>query len=452
MSTLSLRKRLLIAATFTLIAFLGLAGIALDRAFQTSAKVTEKNLLKTQVNALLTALEIDDLGNLIIPDRLPEPRLAAANSGMYAAIVNGRGETVWRSKSSLGVNLDFITATAPGTETFYQLDDKLESPFYYSFGIGWELDQERVIEFSLVLVNESRNYIQVINSHRNELIFWLGMAGLLLLVMQGISLGWGLRPLRQVMTELDLIEHAKQKKITGIYPQEIAQLSRRINNFIENERKNLQRYRNTLGDLAHSLKTPLAVIKGIADKDQVLDKENINEHVERMNQIVEYQLKRAASSQFSVMHGAVDVQNILTKLDKSLHKVYADKNVRVNWHVESSAMFFGDQADLFELLGNTLDNAFKWSEGKLMYRVFTRSTNSQMRPQLTIEIHDDGPGIRKSERSAVLQRGARVDQQIPGQGIGLAVVREIVERYEGELDILTSDLGGALIKIVFPET
>ncbi len=457
MSTLSLRKRLLISSTFTLAAFLGLAGVALDRAFQSSAKVSVKNQLKTQVNALLAALEIDEQGNLIIPARMPESRLISPSSGLYAVILDGSGEIIWRSKSSIGVQLDSLHTARPGVENFYQTTNRLDSPFYYSFGIAWELNSNREVELTVSIINESQNYIRVIRSHRKELVFWLGMAGVLLLLMQAVSLRWGLKPLVMVTQELDLIEHARQKKILGVYPQEIAQLSKRINLFIENERKNLARYHNTLGDLAHSLKTPLAVIRGITEKDAAnvndeRERENIGDLVERMNKIVEYQLKRATSSQFSVVQNAVNVAMVLKKLDNSLAKVYADKAINRQWHITPNAIFYGDESDLFELLGNIMDNACKWAASQVRYDTSIQTVAGEVHPGLTVAVHDDGPGIAKSERNAVFQRGARVDQHAPGQGIGLAVAREIIARYDGELTIETSELGGALIRASFPST
>ncbi len=452
MSTLSLRNRLLFAATFTLISFLGLAGIALDRAFIASTKVSVKNQLKTQINALLTVLEIDDEGALIIPDRMPESRLTSPNSGLYAVIMDEGGQKIWRSESSVGIPLNNLQTAQPGRETFYQLANSLDSPFYYSFGITWEVDPDKDVELTLAIINESQNYIQVILSHRKELVFWLGMAGVLLLLMQAISLRWGLKPLALVTEELDLIEHAKQKKILGRYPQEIAQLSERINLFIGNERKNLTRYRDTLGDLAHSLKTPLAVIKGITEKDREneLDRESISDLVERMSKIVDYQLKRAASSQFSVMHSAVNAETVLQKLDSSLQKVYAEKDIISEWQIVPDSIFYGDESDLFELLGNIMDNAYKWGKSNVRYKSIVNVATDAVHNGLIIEIHDDGPGIAKEERKAVFQRGARVDQHTPGQGIGLAVAREIIERYNGELTIDTSALGGTLITASFP--
>ena len=322
--------------------------------------------------------------------------------------------------------------------------------FIIVLALPGEIGFNKYVALSLVMIDESRNYMQTILSHRKELIFWLGMAGVLLLIMQGIILRWGLNPLGEVIKELDLIEHSKQKTITGVYPREIAQLSRRINLFIENERKNLTRYRNTLGDLAHSLKTPLAVIKGMTENDNRLDKEGIDELVDRMDKIVDYQLKRAASSQFSVMHTAINCEQVLNKLHGSMKKVYADKKINSTWNIDENAVFYGDESDLFEFLGNIVDNAFKWAKSSVLCVAKVIKEPGKVHNGVIFEIHDDGPGIAIDEREKVLKRGVRADQQTPGQGIGLAVVREIVERYEGTLTIDESNLGGVVIKISFP--
>ena len=113
MTNISLRNRLLLAATLTLIAFLGLAGVALDRAFVTSARETVRDQLKTQINALLTVTEVNRYGELVVPDQLPESRLASPNSGLYAAILDGEGRVLWRSKSSIGIELEYLETSDP---------------------------------------------------------------------------------------------------------------------------------------------------------------------------------------------------------------------------------------------------------------------------------------------------------------------------------------------------
>ena len=425
MSTLSLKNRLLISAAFTLIAFLGLAGFALEQAFIPSAKGIVKEHLRAQRNALLTLVSIPSKDVFSVQESLPESRLTLPNSGLYAVILDHSGNIIWRSRSSVGINLDIFETTATGMENFYQVSDDPGSPFYYSYGVEWEYSPQtqETLAFTLGILHESREYRELIRSHRNELIFWLGLAGTLLLVMQLFCLKWGLKPLAEVMRELDRIERFQQPRIRGIYPAEIAQLSQRINLFIENERKNLERYRNTLEDLAHSLKTPLAVIRVMTENREAMNRSQIRKYVKQMSRIVDYQLNRAAASQFSVMHTAVDVNATLSKVNDTLQNLYA---------------------------GKIMDNAYKWADTRVRVVGSMQSEDGKVHPGICLEVHDDGPGIHLSERDAVLKRGSRIDQQTPGQGIGLAVAREIVIRYQGALSIDDSPLGGALVRIRFP--
>ena len=447
-SALSLRNRLLFAATFILVTFIGLAGLALDRAFVSPAREAIRNQLRTDVYTLLQVFDFEEDGLPIIPDVMPErlTRLSSLNSQLYAFILDSRGEILWRSKSSVGIDPGELKVAESGKENFVQVGEG----FHYSYGVEWETGQDRRIDLTWLMVDQSSYYRDTIELYRKELFLWLGLATVILLVMQAVILRWGLKPLGSVTLELERIQQAKQDKILGRYPREIAQLSHRINTFIENERLNLTRYRDTLGDLAHSLKTPLAMIKGITDNKLQPDLKNIDEVVDRMNQIVEYQLNRAASSQLSVMHRAVDCEEVMRKLYASMKKVYRHKNMDSTWKIESGAVFYGDESDLYEFLGNIMDNAFKWARSRVLFVCRADRVEGRERKGLIVEIHDDGPGIAEAERASVLERGVRADQQTPGQGIGLAVVREIVQRYGGALTIESSELGGALIRTRFP--
>ena len=373
MNSLSLRSRLFWATSFTLISFLGLAGMALDRSYINSTRVTVRNQLRSHINVLLTALEVTEDGRPIVTDRLIEPRLSAPSTGLYALILDAQGEVLWKSISALGFSFERYAALLPGRERFDQLDTDLGSPFVYGYGINWELAADRSVEVTLVVIDASDDFLQTVRSYRKELVFWLGGAGLLLLAMQILCLHWGLHPLRKVMRELDRIEHAVQERIEGHYPEEIAQLSSKINLLIENDRRNLSRYRHTLGDLAHSLKTPLAIIRGMLEARDTIDREELGSLLDQMNRIVEYQLKRAASSKDTVGQIAVEVDGILKKLDQSLRKVYIGKSLAARWEIEDDARFYGDEGDLYELLGNVMDNAYKWSKEKLLFRVLDYS-------------------------------------------------------------------------------
>ena len=449
MSTLSLRKRLLITGAIVLITFLGLAGVALDRAFISSAKVSLKNQLRTQTFALLSVIEVGRSGQIVIPAQLPEARLSVLNSGLSATIIDGHGRILWQSPSALGSDLNDFEISPTGSEHFFQETDRLSSPFRYRFSVSWENEEGTEYEFSLVLVESSSHFADSVNEHRREIALWLGLVGVFLLILQMVALRWSLLPLGRVRDEIDLIETAKQTRIEGIYPQEIVELSERINLFIANERKNIERYRNTLGDLAHSLKTLLAVLRGMTEGRSQGELKEMNQYVDRMTDIVEYQLKRAASSRASIVHRLVDLRPVIQKILDSMDKVHRGKRVTTKVEIAEDTRFYGDRSDLYELLGNTIDNAYKWSVSTVHIGAKPVSSDQDRIQGVEILVEDDGEGVGADIRERVFERGIRADQRVEGQGIGLAIAREIVDHYHGELHLEKSRLGGAKVHILF---
>jgi two-component system sensor histidine kinase PhoQ len=278
--------------------------------------------------------------------------------------------------------------------------------------------------------------------YRATLWGWLLGMALLLLVSQALILRWGLRPLRRVGEELSGIEAGKQEKIEDEYPLEISRLTDNINILLEHEREHKARYRNALGDLAHSLKTPLAVLQAsLAGKDQTTD-DAFAEQIKRMNSIVDYQLQRAATAGSTGIGQQVDVEAVIARLTDSLLKVHSDRRYQLDVNVESSLMFKGDEGDLMEILGNLLDNAFKWCRQHI---VISASHNGK---KLCIRIEDDGPGMDPEQVQLLLKRGMRADETMPGHGIGLSIVNNIVRAYKGTLEIQRSELGGVAVIVV----
>ncbi len=405
--------------------------------------------MQANLHALMFALE-NPRGRGMYISRFAEPRLFREDSGLFAFILDGWNREIWRSMSASEFNLtEYLPKKTSMKVDVIRSGDNLDSSFIASLTVGWirfGISQD----ITLVLVDDASEHVERIYDFRWTLFKTLGLTGLVLLLVQVVSLFWGLSPLRQVSRELDQIEHAHQEKIMGQYPDEIAQLSTRINLFIENERKNLTRYRNALADLAHSLKTPLAEIIIMVGSKESPDQNRLEELTHDMNSIVEYQLKRASSSEFSVIHKAVEVEKILRRLEQSLCKIYADRGLDIQFELEQGVEFYGDEGDLFELLGNVLENAYKWANRVILCRTSSIRKSNVVHEGLIIEIHDDGPGINPNDREDILKRGVRLDERASGQGIGLSLVNEIVERYSGTLDISSSSLGGVLLTIKFP--
>ena len=210
---------------------------------------------------------------------------------------------------------------------------------------------------------------------------------------------------------------------------------------IRNERGNLARYRNTLADLAHSLKTPLAVIRFAIDTENPNRGEMIERQVERMNDIVRFQLQRALASGSETFGKPVPVAPVVDEVAASLAKVYTARGIAFEADVDAAAVFRGDRGELLEIVGNLLDNAFKWARTRV--RVVAHG-------DLVIEVEDDGPGIPAAQRAAVQTRGTRVDESVEGQGLGLAVVAETVTQRGGTLTLGDAALGGLRATVEYP--
>ena len=448
---ISLQTRLVLAFGILLILFLGLTGLVLDRAFRESVAAAVEERLQLQINALIGVAEPEN-GVFFVPD-LEEARFSQINSGLYGFILDAAGQVLWRSPSALNLRLDqadFLNQPMERGQTVFGSMETTEQGrlSYASYGIFWSpLEQE----FSFVVMESVEPTTAEIREFQSNLYLWFGGLALLLSIVQILLLRWGMKPLQQLATEVSSIEAGEKDQVEQQYPPELQAVSKNLNLLIKSERERQSRYRTTLGDLAHSLKTPLAVISGIVqqtgkDGGNVSEPgalKDLEEQLERMNQIVSYQLKRATRSGKSGYLGVpVKVAPAVAKIIGALAKVYRDRQISVDQELETDAVFHGEESDLMELCGNLLDNAFKYGDSRIHVRVFHQSR------QLHIEIEDDGNGIAEGDREWVLQRGARGDTLKSGQGIGLAVAVDIVSSYNGEISVGTGSLGGAKIKVV----
>ena len=289
---------------------------------------------------------------------------------------------------------------------------------------------------------------------RGSLWVYLGGAGVILLLLQMLVLRWSLRPLRRVIFELSRVQRGELSGMTESHPRELEPLTDSINAFIESERENLDRQRNTLADLAHSLKTPLAVLRAQLDEGihATALREELDTQLKRMNNLVSYQLARAASSGHALFAAPVPIESNAEEIVRGLEKVYASKGVICEFEIDPAARFHGEPGDLQELLGNLLENAFKWANSRVLLTATPTTTVGNRRAGLLLAVDDDGPGIAEEDVAHVLQRGVRGDERVQGHGIGLAIVQDLVRGYRGELQVTRSqELGGARFEVILPQ-
>jgi two-component system sensor histidine kinase PhoQ len=220
---------------------------------------------------------------------------------------------------------------------------------------------------------------------------------------------------------------------------------------IDSERPRSNRNRHTLDNLAHSLKTPLGAVRALLDDgDGAAMRRRINDQVERMNEIVRYQLRKPAASRGALGFAAVPVNEEVRKLVAGLAKVYRDKAPEFELDIDPGVRFRGEAGDFLELAGNLLDNACKWCCGKVRLTVEPAQADGARPGGLHLRVEDDGPGIPEVAAEQLLVRGMRLDESKPGHGIGLSIVRDVARAYGGDLRIGRSALGGAAIDVLIP--
>lgn len=451
----SLRNRLLIAAGALLAFFLGAAGVILERAFQESVEENIYSALQSKLFGLMAVIEVSN-DSVIVSDVLPESRYNQMDSGLYSEIRGRGGSLEWRSPSLGGRALP-VFSSLPGDFRYY--DDLIPESQEFDqiqlvamgLDIDWEGESGDITTLSLLVAEDHAPYDEQIAAYRRTLWFWLGGLAFALLLMQGLLLFWALIPLRRVASELGEVENGVLRALNSDYPKELLPLSDRINRFIDHEARQREHQKNVLGDLAHSLKTPLAVMRGMLNEQA-----DANKQLDAMQDIIDYQLQRASTMGRRMFTEPVEVAPELGRIIRSLTKVYAGRTIDFRVDVAESSdgknlRFFGDKGDLLEILGNLLDNACKHCKDIVKITANTLVVSAEEAPRgLQLIIEDDGPGIPIKQRSKVMQRGVRADSRTSGHGIGLATVSAIVDGYGGMVEIGDSQLGGARVVVSLP--
>lgn len=453
---LSLQARQMLAASLALVAFLGLTGFALDRAFTEAALNSQRERLENFAKAYLNGAEVLRSGAIVMPQVPPDPRFDRPGSGLYAGVV-GRGLR-WESASSLGRILPPPEPGTPGAGRFegpLQATEASGNPlevYRYSLTTIWETGRGD-LELTLALYEDASYVAGQVGVFRATLWAWLGAAALVLVLVQALALRWSLRPLAGVERALADVQQGSVARLLDDHPRELQPLTESINALIDSERRNLEQVRRTLGDLAHSLKTPLAVLQSRLEAGASGDelREDVRSQVQRMNDIVGYQLSRAARSGHVLFAAPLKIEATAEEIVLGLEKIYVGKGVLAEFDVDAAARFHGELGDLQELLGNLLENAFKWANRRVVLQVGVLPAPAGKRSGVLIAVEDDGPGIPEDQIDRLLQRGVRGDERVQGHGIGLSIVQDIVAAYQGALTVERApELGGARFVARFP--
>ena len=263
---------------------------------------------------------------------------------------------------------------------------------------------------------------------------------------------WSFRPIARLTRAVHELEMGKQQQLVFEPPEELSGLVHHLNRLLQQQRQQLERYRHSLDDLAHSIKTPLAVLQSTfhslrENPAQLSEQEPlIQTQISRIAQQIGYYLRRAVlCSELGLLRQQQAVEPLVSSLCKALRKVYDRKGVVLTLQCEPGLLYYGDRNDFLEIAGNIVENGCKYCLEYVDVRLYNE------RQQLVLEVNDDGPGVPEHRREQILQRGVRIDTLKPGQGIGLAVAAEILQANGGSMSIEQSELGGARFILRFQQ-
>ncbi len=448
----SIAARLSLAASLVLAGFVLITALALQSSVHQRAERARYERLQGLIYALLGASDVAAEGAVQVSTaELPDARLRQLNSGLYAAVFSAGGDSLWQSPSLLG-GLSALPALEVGEWRFTELQRAGGEPLMAAlFGVEWAVSAEHSYRFTFAALGSADELADQLASFDRMLWLVLGSFSVLLLLAQLAVLRWGLAPLRKLAAQIRAIEAGEASQISGPVHRELRPLSHGLNALLRSEQAQRSRYRDALDDLAHSLKTPLAVLRNLAAERQLPAAERalLDEHTTRMEQIVGYQLQRAATRGRRALSAPLALRPAVERLARSLEKVFADKRCNFTIEIDPALDLRIDEGDLLELLGNLMENATKYGRGTV--RIAARGglqVGDDERIELLVE--DDGPGF-SGDAAELLARGARADTHSEGQGIGLALAADIVRSCGGELSLQRAEqLGGARVRVTLP--
>lgn len=392
------------------------------------------------------------------PANIGEPLFGVTHSGWYWQVRPLAGHNGPRLVSD-----SLATSTLPSpsennakpdSDGLYWLDvtGPLGQPLRVVEGTGQLGDNEKGPLYSFVVAGpldwpESR-----ISSFGLTIAVALALAGIGLIAATFLQVRFGLAPLSRVEQGLAAIRSGSAETLEGELPSEIEPLQAELNALIESNQQIIERARTQVGNLAHALKTPLAVITNEAEDRSTPFAHKVAEQAEIMGSQINLYLDRARmAAQVGTIGRVTEVAPVVESLQRALERIYRDKSIDMDIRCDSHARFQGEQQDLEELLGNLLDNASKWSKRRV--RVAVRTTADAKRTgkrRLQVIVEDDGPGLPEGQRHDIIERGVRLDETKPGSGLGLSIVRDLVQLYQGTWSMSQSDLGGLRVDVNLP--
>jgi signal transduction histidine kinase len=412
-----------------------------------------------ELKKLVAAISVDSMGGdePIAPTNRFEPLFEVTYSGWYWQIKPldpaGGAQLVSASlaTSSLPSPLENgVSADATGTR-WMNVDGPKGEPIRIAEVID-TLGHERGAQRYSVIVAGPLDWLEDrIEKFRNRLTIALTLAGIGLVSVTLFQVRFGLLPLRKIERGLAAVRSGEAQKLEGDLPAEIKPLQVELNALIQSNQDIVDRARTQVGNLAHALKTPLAVITNEAREEKSAFGQKVAEQAQIMRDQVGHYLDRARMAAGAAVIGRVtQVEPVVEPLVRALERIHGEKNVQITAACQPGARFKGEKQDFEEMLGNLLDNACKWARAKVLLTVEQSSPERAQPRRLVVTVEDDGQGLTPEQMARIGKRGLRLDETQPGSGLGLSIVADLVHSYRGRLDLASSPHGGLLVRLELP--
>lgn len=448
----SLVGRLVLLATGWSVAVLIVTGLSLTAFFQQAALNRFDLGLVDLIEGLNAGVSVED-GKVVAP-ALTDTRALRVYSGRYWQIAepaaNGGIKVLVPSRSLFDRELSIppkvvaeIAAT-PAVQVFYSAAGPLGQPLRAT-----AMQVKLAGRGAPVILMAAEDRTPVDREARRFAALTAGalvIMGMGILAAVFIQVRVGLQPLFRLRGEVADVRKGKVERIVGDYPSELEPLATELNALVAHNQDVVERQRTHVGNLAHALKTPISVMLTEAMQQPGQLAEVVSRQAEAMRGHVEHHLRRARAAARSQSHGERSlVEPVIDELAVTLERIFQDKGVEIDWRCPDDLCFRGERQDLQEMAGNIMENAAKWSRGRV------RTVAAAVSPErMVITVEDNGPGLPADRRDDVLKRGARLDESAPGSGLGLAIVDDLARAYGGSLVLGDSAMGGLKVELGLP--
>jgi len=411
-----------------------------SRALDASLVETIEFHIQTLVGIALT----DGLQSL--PDSsLGDPRFARPASGWYWEVRTALGE-------SLAISSSLVGTVLPQADLVANAAGKSIGTVSDSFGTQLRLLEQHISladeDYIFTVTGNLDEISQRVAGFRGQTIIVLSAVGAMLAMMSALVARFALRPVARLREAVEQVREGDAEIVTGSFPSEIEPLSVEVNELLRSNAQIIDRARNHVGNLAHGLKTPIAVLRNETAGKQDGLSQIVLDQTQKMTSLVTAYLDRAQlSARTTVIGRKTNTFKVLSRLVRVMEKIHKDRHIRIKIPTAEPPWFRGEESDLEEILGNLIDNACKWASQKV---IVSAPATQIPAGKLVVVVEDDGQGLDELQRRRVLKRGVRLDEKTPGSGLGLDIVKELVDVYGGSMQLNRSELGGLKVELVLP--